>query len=76
MSELKILSHLGHHKNIVNLLGACTYGGKSASQITYCENLYSMCLHEEAFYIVVNKRASTYFFIRTSACDHRILQPW
>lgn len=27
MSELKILSHLGHHKNIVNLLGACTYGG-------------------------------------------------
>lgn len=30
MSELKILSHLGHHKNIVNLLGACTYGGQSA----------------------------------------------
>lgn len=28
MSELKILSHLGHHKNIVNLLGACTCGGK------------------------------------------------
>lgn len=28
MSELKILSHLGHHKNIVNLLGACTHGGK------------------------------------------------
>lgn len=27
MSELKIMSHLGHHKNIVNLLGACTYGG-------------------------------------------------
>lgn len=27
MSELKILSHLGHHQNIVNLLGACTYGG-------------------------------------------------
>lgn len=31
MSELKILSHLGHHKNIVNLLGACTYGGQTAS---------------------------------------------
>lgn len=28
MSELKILSHLGHHQNIVNLLGACTYGGQ------------------------------------------------
>lgn len=31
MSELKILSHLGHHKNVVNLLGACTYGGQPAS---------------------------------------------
>lgn len=28
MSELKIMSHLGHHANIVNLLGACTYGGR------------------------------------------------
>ena len=29
MSELKILSHLGRHKNIVNLLGACTHGGET-----------------------------------------------
>lgn len=28
MSELKILSHLGYHNNIVNLLGACTRGGE------------------------------------------------
>lgn len=28
MSELKILSHLGYHDNIVNLLGACTQGGE------------------------------------------------
>lgn len=27
MSELKVLSYLGHHMNIVNLLGACTVGG-------------------------------------------------
>ncbi|XP_061414828.1 platelet-derived growth factor receptor alpha-like [Lethenteron reissneri] len=27
MSELKIMSHLGAHLNIVNLLGACTVGG-------------------------------------------------
>uniref|UniRef100_A0A674PMF5 receptor protein-tyrosine kinase n=1 Tax=Takifugu rubripes TaxID=31033 RepID=A0A674PMF5_TAKRU len=33
MSELKILSHLGHHQNIVNLLGACTYGGQPASPL-------------------------------------------
>lgn len=33
MSELKILSHLGHHQNIVNLLGACTYGGQPTSAL-------------------------------------------
>lgn len=27
MSELKVLSYLGNHINIVNLLGACTVGG-------------------------------------------------
>ena len=30
MSELKILIHIGHHLNVVNLLGACTKpGGQS-----------------------------------------------
>lgn len=28
MSELKVLSYLGNHVNIVNLLGACTVGGE------------------------------------------------
>lgn len=27
MSELKMLTHVGHHANIVNLLGACTDSG-------------------------------------------------
>lgn len=27
MSELKMLTHIGHHVNIVNLLGACTESG-------------------------------------------------
>lgn len=27
MSELKMLTHIGHHNNIVNLLGACTDSG-------------------------------------------------
>uniref|UniRef100_A0A8C9YLL5 receptor protein-tyrosine kinase n=1 Tax=Sander lucioperca TaxID=283035 RepID=A0A8C9YLL5_SANLU len=36
MSELKILSHLGHHQNIVNLLGACTYGGPVLVITEYC----------------------------------------
>ncbi|XP_056151580.1 macrophage colony-stimulating factor 1 receptor [Lampris incognitus] len=38
MSELKILSHLGHHKNIVNLLGACTYRGPVLVITEYCSH--------------------------------------
>lgn len=34
MSELKILIHIGHHLNVVNLLGACTKpGGESGYRI-------------------------------------------
>nr|XP_003934130.2 macrophage colony-stimulating factor 1 receptor [Saimiri boliviensis boliviensis] len=36
MSELKIMSHLGQHKNIVNLLGACTHGGPLLVITEYC----------------------------------------
>ncbi|XP_067103499.1 macrophage colony-stimulating factor 1 receptor 1-like isoform X2 [Osmerus mordax] len=38
MSELKILSHLGQHKNIVNLLGACTLGGPVLVITEYCSH--------------------------------------
>lgn len=31
MSELKVLTYLGNHMNIVNLLGACTVGGEGTS---------------------------------------------
>ena len=35
--ELKILIHLGEHKNIVNLLGACTMKGEKLQIILeYC----------------------------------------
>ncbi|XP_030047254.1 mast/stem cell growth factor receptor Kit isoform X2 [Microcaecilia unicolor] len=36
MSELKVLSYLGHHMNIVNLLGACTIGGPTLVITEYC----------------------------------------
>nr|XP_060621419.1 platelet-derived growth factor receptor beta isoform X1 [Anolis sagrei ordinatus]XP_060621420.1 platelet-derived growth factor receptor beta isoform X1 [Anolis sagrei ordinatus] len=36
MSELKIMSHLGPHLNIVNLLGACTKGGPIYLITEYC----------------------------------------
>lgn len=38
MSELKILSHLGQHSNIVNLLGACTQGGPMLMITEYCSH--------------------------------------
>lgn len=38
MSELKILSHIGNHLNIVNLLGACTKpGGPLMVIVEYCQ---------------------------------------
>ena len=33
MSELKILIHVGEHKNIVNLLGACTKGMLKSTRV-------------------------------------------
>lgn len=39
MSELKILIHIGHHLNVVNLLGACTKpGGPVMVIVEYCKN--------------------------------------
>ncbi|XP_066912018.1 vascular endothelial growth factor receptor 1-like [Clytia hemisphaerica] len=35
-SELKILIHVGQHKNIVNLLGACTLEGKLRVILEFC----------------------------------------
>ncbi|XP_047423750.1 receptor-type tyrosine-protein kinase FLT3-like isoform X2 [Mugil cephalus] len=36
MSELKMLTHIGHHDNIVNLLGACTDSGPIYLIFQYC----------------------------------------
>ncbi|XP_059182503.1 receptor-type tyrosine-protein kinase FLT3 [Centropristis striata] len=36
MSELKMLTHIGHHANIVNLLGACTDTGPIYLIFQYC----------------------------------------
>ncbi|XP_029955806.1 receptor-type tyrosine-protein kinase FLT3 [Salarias fasciatus] len=36
MSELKMLTHIGHHVNIVNLLGACTDTGPIYLIFQYC----------------------------------------
>uniref|UniRef100_A0AAY4AC54 receptor protein-tyrosine kinase n=1 Tax=Denticeps clupeoides TaxID=299321 RepID=A0AAY4AC54_9TELE len=36
MSELKVLSYIGNHVNIVNLMGACTLGGPLLVITEYC----------------------------------------
>ncbi|KAF0028107.1 hypothetical protein F2P81_019194 [Scophthalmus maximus] len=36
MSELKMLTHIGHHSNVVNLLGACTDSGPIYLIFQYC----------------------------------------
>ncbi|XP_048053502.1 KIT proto-oncogene, receptor tyrosine kinase b isoform X1 [Megalobrama amblycephala] len=36
MSELKVLSYIGNHMNIVNLLGACTVGGPTLVITEFC----------------------------------------
>ncbi|XP_031137920.1 receptor-type tyrosine-protein kinase FLT3 [Sander lucioperca] len=38
MSELKMLTHIGHHTNIVNLLGACTESGPIYLIFQYCRH--------------------------------------
>ncbi|KAG8453683.1 hypothetical protein GDO86_000352 [Hymenochirus boettgeri] len=52
MSELKILSHIGHHLNVVNLLGACTKpGGPLMVIVEYCKfgnlSAYLRCKRNE-----------------------------
>uniref|UniRef100_A0A8C1WXB2 receptor protein-tyrosine kinase n=1 Tax=Cyprinus carpio TaxID=7962 RepID=A0A8C1WXB2_CYPCA len=63
MSELKVLSYLGNHINIVNLLGACTIGGPTLVITEYCcfgdllnflrrrrESFYFTTLGEDSYY--------------------------
>lgn len=50
MSELKIMSHLGPHLNIVNLLGACTKGGTvfiliSSTQMSVSLSTFAIFFH-------------------------------
>ena len=42
MSELKMMSHLGNHENIVNLLGACTLSGNQFLLKTSHQKYFSL----------------------------------
>lgn len=43
MSELKMLTHIGHHSNVVNLLGACTDSGTFGPDTS--AHAQQICLH-------------------------------
>nr|XP_033805031.1 vascular endothelial growth factor receptor 1 isoform X2 [Geotrypetes seraphini] len=55
MTELKILIHIGHHLNVVNLLGACTkHGGPLMVIVEYCKygNLSNYLKSKREFFFV------------------------
>ncbi|XP_066534365.1 receptor-type tyrosine-protein kinase FLT3 isoform X2 [Hoplias malabaricus] len=56
MSELKMLSHIGHHANIVNLMGACTGSGP-----IYL--IFQYCCHGDLLNYLKNKREHFYKYL-------------
>ncbi|XP_020384459.1 vascular endothelial growth factor receptor 2 isoform X1 [Rhincodon typus] len=60
MSELKILIHIGHHLNVVNLLGACTKaGGPLMVIVEFCKygNLSNYLRSKRSNYIPYKSKA-------------------
>lgn len=58
MSELKILIHIGHHLNVVNLLGACTKpGGESEYKWLHMKSLFILSL---IFIALLNQRLNVF----------------
>ncbi|MCJ8734048.1 hypothetical protein PDJAM_G00230930 [Pangasius djambal] len=71
MSELKILIHIGHHLNVVNLLGACTkQGGPLMIIVEYCKygNL-SNYLRGKRGDFVVYKSQDGKALLQSSGCE-------
>lgn len=75
MSELKILIHIGHHLNVVNLLGACTKpNGEGRFILSY---ISYMCVFEKCFIctsrrVLVNrpsKIANRFRYLSIVLCD-------
>ncbi|KAM9839361.1 LOW QUALITY PROTEIN: vascular endothelial growth factor receptor 1 [Aulostomus maculatus] len=69
MTELKILNYIGHHLNVVNLLGACTKpGGPLMVIVEYCRygNL-STFLKSKRDVFVTNRVSST------ASCIHKFI---
>lgn len=61
MSELKILNHIGHHLNVVNLLGACTRPGGVC--FFYSTRLHAQMCLKQVLLIVTYEGSSKSFRI-------------
>ncbi|KAK7889607.1 hypothetical protein WMY93_025167 [Mugilogobius chulae] len=63
MSELKVLSYLGNHMNIVNLLGACTVGGPTLVITEYCcfGDLLNFLRRKREFFICYKNEEDCYY---------------
>ncbi|XP_037544105.1 macrophage colony-stimulating factor 1 receptor 2 [Nematolebias whitei] len=78
MSELKILSHLGYHDNIVNLLGACTQGGPMLMITEFCSHgdlLNFLRAHAQDFMVSmmsVDKAEDQVFYRNMAALNTRL----
>ncbi|XP_062867496.1 macrophage colony-stimulating factor 1 receptor isoform X2 [Trichomycterus rosablanca] len=71
MCELKILSHLGSHANIVNLLGACTRGGPVLLITEYCSHGDLLNFLRRKASILFNPERSSSFYRNLSDHQHR-----
>uniref|UniRef100_A0A3Q3W5X5 receptor protein-tyrosine kinase n=1 Tax=Mola mola TaxID=94237 RepID=A0A3Q3W5X5_MOLML len=73
MSELKILSHLGHHKNIVNLLGACTYRGPVLVITEYCSlgDLLNFLRQRAETFVNFVMNIPEYSFLMDNSSDYK-----
>ncbi|NXL75829.1 FLT3 kinase, partial [Leptocoma aspasia] len=69
MSELKMMTHIGSHENIVNLLGACTlsgklkliscYGGDGTGMSQFIKPLYIICFSSVLSGILLEEGSTT-----------------
>uniref|UniRef100_A0AAR2LH83 receptor protein-tyrosine kinase n=1 Tax=Pygocentrus nattereri TaxID=42514 RepID=A0AAR2LH83_PYGNA len=90
MSELKVLSYLGNHINIVNLLGACTVGGPTLVITEYCcfgdllnflrrkrESFYCSTLGEDCYYrnIVLHHAEGIFFACSEGRNGYMTMRP-
>lgn len=69
MSELKILSHLGYHDNIVNLLGACTQGGEDDDE----NRTFTDWQKHQFIQQLIGAFSASVSTVRSHVDDHRVL---